>query len=176
VNRLRSHICAFGADQRGVAAIETALITSLFAIATLNVIDVGRYAYVRMEADLATQAGAEAALVTCDAQHVPATQACPNLNSAVTTAIRGTSLGAAVGLNGAITEGYYCVTSAGVLVYASTVSSPPANCSGFGNAAGKPALYLQVRTRYAYAPIFPGLTVAQTFPTSVQKTAWMRML
>jgi Flp pilus assembly protein TadG len=176
VSRLTSLLRRFRRDERGIAAVEAALITSVFAIAAMNVIDVGRYAYVRMEAELATQAGAEAALVTCDAQHVPATQACPNLNTAVTTAIHGTSLGSAVALNGAIGEGYYCVNASGALVYASDLSSPPANCAGFGNAAGKPALYLQVRTRYAYTPIFPGLTVTKALPASIQKTAWMRML
>jgi Flp pilus assembly protein TadG len=164
----------FRRDERGVAAVEMALITGVFAVATMNAVEVGRYAYVLMEAEQATQTGAEAALVTCDAQHVPATQACPNLNGAVTTAIHGTSLGSAVSLNGAIGEGYYCVNASGALVFASDLSSKPANCSAFGNASVAPALYLQVRTRYAYAPIFPGLTVVKS--TSIQKTAWMRML
>jgi Flp pilus assembly protein TadG len=176
VSSLTSHLQRYLRDERGVAAIEMAMITSIFAVAAMNAIDVGRYAYVLMEAELATQAGAEAALVTCDAQHVPATQACPNLNSAVTTAIGGTTLGSAVSLNGAIGEGYYCVNAAGALVLAGNVNSKPADCSAFGAAAGTPALYLQVRTRYAYKAIFPGLTVAQAFPASVQKTAWMRML
>jgi Flp pilus assembly protein TadG len=171
---IRSALHRFRRDERGVAAVEMALITSVFAVATMNAVEVGRYAYVLMEAEQATQTGAEAALVTCDAQHVPATQACPNLSNAVTTAIHGTSLGSAVSLNGAIGEGYYCVNTFGALAYASDVNSKPATCSAFGNAGSAPALYLQVRTRYAYAPIFPGLTVVQA--SSIQKTAWMRML
>jgi Flp pilus assembly protein TadG len=163
-------------DERGVAAIETALITGVFAVAMMNAVDVGRYAYVLMETEQATQVGAQAALVACDAQHVPATQSCPNLNSAVTTAIHGTSLGSAVTLNGAITEGYYCINGSGALVYASNISSKPADCSGFGSPGLSPALYLQVHTSYAYAPIFPGLSIAKAFPKSIQKTSWMRML
>jgi Flp pilus assembly protein TadG len=167
----------FRRDERGVAAIEAAFVTSAFAIAMLNAVEVGRYAYILMEADQATQVGAQAALVACDAQHVPATQSCPNLSTAVTTAIQGTTLGSNMSLNGAITEGYYCLNAAGALVFASNVSSKPANCSSaVGNANLSPVLYLQVHTRYAYAPMFPGLTVAQAFPKSVQKTAWMRML
>lgn len=166
----------FRRDERGVAAIETSLIIGVFSVAMMNAVDVGRYAYILMEAEQATEVGAQAALNACDAQHVPATQSCPNLTSAVTTAIQGTSLGSAVSLNGAITEGYYCVNAAGALVYASDVSSKPSDCSGFGSPGTRPGLYLQVHTQYAYAPIFPGLTVAKTFPKSVQKTSWMRML
>jgi Flp pilus assembly protein TadG len=163
-------------NERGVAAIEAALIISVFAIAMLNAVDVGRYAYILMEAEQATQVGAQAALVACDAQHVPATQSCPTLTSAVTTAIQGTTLGPKMGLNGAITEGYYCVNNTGALAFVSDVSVKPGNCAAVGNSSLTPVLYLQVHTQYTYAPMFPGLTVAQTFPTAVQKTAWMRML
>jgi Flp pilus assembly protein TadG len=173
---LRPFLRRFRRDERGIAAIEAAFITSAFSIAMLNAVEVGRYAYIQMEADQATQVGAQAALVACDAKHVPATQSCPNLNSAVTTAIQGTTLGTDMSLNGAITEGYYCINAAGALVSVSDISSKPANCSAVGNSTLNPVLYLQVHTRYAYAPMFPGLTVAQAFPKSVLKTAWMRML
>lgn len=176
MTRLARHIRAFRRDDRGIAAVEAALITSVFAIATMNAVEVGRYAYVRMEAEMATQAGAQAALVACDAEHVPATTACPGLNAAVATAIQGTSLGSAVTLNGAISEGYYCLNASGALVFASDLSSKPSNCSAVGNWAGRPALYLQVRTRYTYQPMFPGLTIVRTFPALIQKTSWMRML
>jgi len=163
-------------DERGMAAVEMALITSVFAVAMMNAVEVGRYAYILMETEQATQVGAQAALVACDAQHVPATQACPSLTSAVTTAVQGTSLGSAVSLNGAIAEGYYCLNASNALVYASDVNSKPANCAAFGNSGLSPALYLQVKTRYTYAPMFRGMTIAQSFPTAIQKTAWMRML
>jgi len=173
---LRRFIRRFRHDERGVAAFGAALITSVFAIATLNTVEIGRYAYILMEANLATQAGAQAALVACDSEHVPATTVCPNLKTAVVTAIQGTSLGTAVTLSGPIAEGYYCLNGSGALVYASGVSAKPSNCAAFGNWAGRPALYLQVGTRYAYAPMFPGLTIAKAFPASIEKTSWMRML
>jgi len=163
-------------DERGVAAIEASIIISVFAIAMMNAVEVGRYAYILMEAEQATEVGAQAALVACDTQHVPATQSCPNLASAVTTAIQGTTLGSAMTLNGAITEGYYCLNNTGALAFVSDISTKPGNCAAVGNSSLSPVLYLQVHTQYTYAPMFPGLTVAQTFPTAVQKTAWMRML
>jgi Flp pilus assembly protein TadG len=166
----------FGADQRGMAAVEMSLISGVFAVALFNAIEVGRYAYILMEAEQATQAGAEAALVTCDAQHVPATSNCPALDTAVTTAVQGTSLGTHVTLNGAISEGYYCLNASNALVYAADVSSKPSDCSAYGNAGLAPVLYLQVHTSYTYAPIFTGFTIGSTFPTAIQKTSWMRML
>jgi Flp pilus assembly protein TadG len=165
----------FGRDRRGVAAVESALITSVFTVALFNAIDVGRYAYVLMETEQATQAGAQAAFVTCDASHVPATTSCPDLSSAVTAAIHGTSLGTAVSLKGAVGEGYYCLNAAGSLVRASDVSSKPSDCSAYGSSAIAPVLYLQVNTTYAYQPMFGSFSIAKNFPTPVTKTAWMRM-
>jgi len=166
----------FGADQRGVAAVEMSLVTGVFAVALFNAVEVGRYAYVLMEAGQATQAGAEAAFVACDSQHVPATQNCPSLNSAVTAAIQGTSLGNKVSLNGAISEGYYCLDPSNQLVFAASASSKPSDCSSVGSPTLQPVLYLQVHTTYTYAPILAGFTIGSRFPTSIQKTAWMRML
>ena len=176
MSRFLRHMRRFGADARGVAAVEMSLITGIFAVALFNAVEVGRYAYIVMEAEQATQAGARAAYVACDSQHVPATQNCPGLDSAVAAAIHGTSLGTQVSLNGAVSEGYYCLNSANALVLAGDLSSKPADCSAQGQSSLSPVLYLQVHTTYTYAPIFTGFTIAQTFPTSVQKTAWMRML
>lgn len=163
------------ADERGVAAVEMSLVTGVFALAMLNAVEVGRYAYVLMEAGQATQAGAEAAYVTCDSNHLPATVNCPSLDSAVTTAIQSTSLGAHVTVNGAITEGYYCLNGSGALVYASDVNHKPADCSAYGEAALSPALYLQVPTTYTFTPMFSTFTMGSSLPHTIQKTAWMRM-
>jgi Flp pilus assembly protein TadG len=176
VTGLRRHMRRFGGDQRGVAAVEMSLITGIFAVALFNAIEVGRYAYILMEAEQATQAGAEAAYVACDAQHVPATVNCNGLNAAVTAAIHGTSLGTNVSLNGSIAEGYYCLDSHNALVFASDLNSKPSDCSAQGQATLQPALYLQVSTTYTYAPIFSGFTIGGAFPTGVTRTAWMRML
>lgn len=176
MTRLGGHIRRFGADERGIAAVEASLITGIFAVALFNAIEVGRYAYIQMETTQATQAGAEAALVACDDQHVPATTNCAGLSTAVTTAVQGTSLGTHITLNGAISEGYYCLNNLNKLVFAAALNAKPSDCSAFGNSSLQPVLYLQVRTAYTYAPIFTGLTIGQTFPTAVRKTAWMRML
>ena len=172
----RPIIRRFGADERGVAAVEMSLIAGFFTVALFNAMELGRYAYIVAEAHEATQVGAQAAFVACDAQHVPATVNCPDLNTAVTTAIRSTSLGSRVALNGAIDEGYYCLNASNALVYASDVNSKPANCSAFGNAGLTPVLYLRVHTTYSYTPLLRGMTIASSFPATIRKTSWMRML
>lgn len=161
-------------DARGVAAVEMSLVTGVFTLAMLNAVEVGRYAYILMESGQATQAGAQAAYVACDSNHVPATVNCPSLDQAVTTAAQSTSLGAHISV-AAIDEGYYCLDATNALVYASDVSNKPSDCSAYGQAALSPVLYLQVHTSYAFTPIFGSFTVGSSLPASIQKTAWMRM-
>jgi hypothetical protein len=143
----------------------------------MNAADVGRYAYETSEVNAAAQAGAEAALVTCDLDHTPATLNCPGLNSAVSTAIQTTPLGSQVTLNGALAEGYYCLDATGALKSVAAADAKPSDCSALGNPApgATPALYLQVRVTYPFQPLFPGLTVARSFAASIDRTAWMRM-
>jgi Flp pilus assembly protein TadG len=175
VNRLSALLRRLRRDERGVAAVEMALVTGFFCVAIFNAVEVGRYAYILMEAGQATQAGAQAAYVACDSNHLPATENCPALTPAVTTAIQSTTLGAAIALNGPVTEGYYCLDASNALVYVAPVDAKPGDCSDVGQPALTPALYLQVATTYSFTPIFDGLTVGSTFPASVRKTAWMRM-
>jgi Flp pilus assembly protein TadG len=175
VTRLTAFIRRLRRDERGVAAVEMALIGSLFCVALLNAVDVGRYAYLRTEVATATQIGAQAALVACDPAHLPATVNCPELNGAVATAIHGTSLGSGVGLSGAVAEAYYCLNASGVLTYAADLDHKPADCGAFGVAAAKPVLYLRLNTTYAYVSLFGTLSVAKTFPATITRSAWMRM-
>jgi Flp pilus assembly protein TadG len=161
----------------GVAAIEMALIGGLFFIGMMNATDVGRYAYEASEVNAAAQAGAQAALKACDVAHTPATINCPGLQSAVTTAIQTTPLAANLTIDGAITEGYYCLDAQNNLQLAGPAGSEPANCSGVANAnpQAAPTLYLQVPVTYTFRPLFPNLTIAQTFAPAIKRTAWMRM-
>jgi TadE-like protein len=180
------------ADPRGVAGIEFALTGGLLVIGLLNAVDVGLYAYKRMEVENSAEAGAQAAWKTCgDAKlkgynPLPATQNCTvangavtDLNSAITTAIQATSLGTAVSLySGYPTEAYYCVNASNALQLVGPVtSSPPADCSAAGNPATSPSDYLQVQVTYPYQPLFPGLisVMSTSGISSITKTSWMRM-
>ena len=163
-------------DVRGVAAIEFSLIAVLLVVALLNTVDVARYFYMTMEVQNAAQIAGQAAWKTCDVSHLPATTNCPGLNHAITGAIQASSLGSGVTLaNGSPSEGYYCVNRSGSLVYVSSVSSKPSNCSSVGSASDQPGDYIQVQVSYAYAPLFPGVSVGGTLTTPVTSTALMRL-
>jgi Flp pilus assembly protein TadG len=167
----------FGRDQRGIAAVEVAMVVGLFAVGGMNATDVGRYAYQTSQVNAAAQAGAEAALNTCDLAHTPATLNCAGLVPAVTAGVQSTTLGTQVTIDGAVSEGWYCLDTSGTLQLAGTASSKPADCSGISAPAANatPSLYMQVPVTYPFQPLFPGLTLAQTFTSAIKRTAWMRM-
>jgi Flp pilus assembly protein TadG len=173
---IASKLAAWRSERSGSAAIELAVIGSILAVAAMNAAEVGRYAVYSNAVGSATQAGAEAALVACDTAHTPATTNCPNLTTAVTTAIQGTALGTQVSLSGPITEGFYCLNGSNQLVYMADVSNQPADCSSVGQPTLRSVLYLQVSTTYAYQAMFPQLTMVRAFPQAITRTSWMRML
>lgn len=159
--------------QDGVAAVEMSLIGVLFFGALINAVEIGRYGLTLMQLNNAAQAGVAAAYHACDAAHLPATQNCPALATAVATALQGTTLGSDVALEGQLAEGWYCVTATKTLQYVAEPLSRPADCSAASNPTGTPGLYLSVQAKYAYTPIFPG-TLAASFTSPLKRTAMAR--
>ena len=163
-------------DQRGVAALEFALMAGTFIMGMLSTVDVARWYYDRMEVENAAQAGAQAAWSTCDTTELPATTNCPGFNSAVTSSVQSTSLGTSVSLrSGSPSEGYYCVDTNGVLQYVSGVSSRPSNCSSVGSASDQPGDYVKIETTFTYAPLFTGISIGGLLPTSITANSMMRL-
>lgn len=166
----------FRRDARGTAAVEFAFTALFLCVGVLNAVDLGLYEYKRMEVENAAQVGAQAAWKTCYGA-LPATQNCAALNGTITTAIRSTSLGNAVSLvSGYPTEGYYCANTSGVLQLVGSLSNRPTDCSAAGNSGTSPGDYLQVSVTFAYAPLFPGVTVMGAWGiSSISMTSWMRL-
>ena len=174
--RLARRIREIRADERGVAAVEFSLYVIFLSLALVNVTDTSIYIYQRMQAENATQAAAEAAYKACNWSQLPATVNCPGLTNAINNAVQGTSLGTRVSLvSGSPSEGYYCVNSSNALQYVSGVSSQPADCTAAGMPSLQPGDYIQVQTTFPYAPMFPGLSVASSFTTPINRTAMMRL-
>lgn len=165
----------FRTAEDGVAAIEMSLIGVVFAGVLVNAVEIARYGMTVMELNNAAQAGVAAANHTCDSAHLPATENCPAMPSAVAAALGSTSLGQTVAQGSELTEGWYCVTTANTLQYVSAPGSKPADCSGVPNTGGLPGLYLTVQVQYTYEPIFPG-TLTQTFAGTLKRTAMARFL
>ncbi len=167
----------FARNERGVAAVEMAMIGGLLTGALMNVAEVGRYAYLATEVSAASQAAAQAAIITCSTDKTPVTTNCPAVAAAITTALRGTSLGDHVSLvTGGMTEGWYCLRGDGTQVWISAAADKPANCLAAGEPNVLPTLYLSLQATYDYEPMFPGLTIVQSFPAQIRRTSWMRML
>jgi hypothetical protein len=160
----------------GLATIEFGFIASFLAVAVLNVADLAMFSYQKLEANNATQMGAQAVWSTCDLNHIPATVKCSGMNDAITRSIQSTSLGTAVSLSsGYPSEGYYCVNSTGSLQRMSDVSSPPADCTAAGSSTTGPSDYVVIQTSYTYTPLFTGISVGSLLPSSIVTTSWVRL-
>lgn len=165
----------FASDERGAAAVEFALIGLALIIGFLNMIDIGRYAYSRMEVADAAQVGGQAIWKACGVSNVPATINCPGMTSALTTGVQSTSLGSQVSVaSGYPTEGWYCVDGAGALTYVSAAATNPGNCAAVDSPA-LPGDYVVIKTTYAYSVLFSGLSVAAALPSSITSTTYMRV-
>jgi Flp pilus assembly protein TadG len=174
-SRLARKAEAAWADQRGVAAVEFGLFAVFLFVALANVADVSIYIYQQMQVENATQVAAQAASKTCSTK-LPATTNCPALLTAVQNALQSTSLGTAVTLQtGSPTEGYYCISTSNALLYVSDVSSKPADCTAAGMPALKPGDYIQIQTTFTYKSLFQRLSVASTFPTPINRAAFLRL-
>jgi Flp pilus assembly protein TadG len=176
--RFRNGVRNFHGDTRAVASVEFAMVSLAFITGVLNAVDIGRYAFQRVQVENAAYSGAQAAWKACSDQTtmLPATQNCAGLTSAVAAGIHSTSLGTAVALTSTgVTEGYYCVNASNALQYVGSVSSKPANCSAAGNANVAPADYIQVPVTFSYKPLFPVSVMTARGATTITKTSWMRL-
>ena len=172
----KTRLSALVKDVRGLAAIEFGFIAVFLSVATLNVADLAMFFFQKLEANNATQMGAQAAWATCDLNHIPATVKCPGMNAAITRSIQSTSLGSAIALSGGYpAEAYYCINSSGSLQRMSDVSSPPADCTAAGSSTTGPADYVVIQTSYTYTPVFTGMSVGSLLPSTIVSTSWVRL-
>jgi Flp pilus assembly protein TadG len=147
----------------GNVLIEFAFVAPIFVVLIVNILDFSTLIWDQMEVDYSSQMGAQAAYKTCSTGPLPAesTSNCPNLSTQVTTAIQSTSLGTAVTLaTGSPSEIYYCVSGTTLQSVATYPSSPPTDCTAYGNAGVTPGDYLEVDVTYSYSPSFAGLSLA----------------
>jgi|EndMetStandDraft_5_1072996.scaffolds.fasta_scaffold211351_2 Flp pilus assembly protein TadG len=166
-------------DDCGAATVEFALVTGTLVSLMLNGIEIGRYYFIRMEVQNATQMAVQAVWKICDtASENPVTVRCSGRTSAITRGLQSTTLGNNVTLaTGYPTEAYYCTsTSTGALQNVGAVTSArPADCTAAGSSTDIPGNYLIVRGEYTYAPLFRGITIGTSLPTNIQATSTMRM-
>lgn len=174
-------------DTRGAAAVEFVLWLAVLVVPLLSAVDLGVYAFQRMQLEAAGQAGAQAAWHLCDSSaKLPATKNCANLATTITQAAQTTSLGTNVTVAaGYPLEGYFCANSSQALLPAGTgmtwtvgqtPPTKPANCSAVvSGSKTAPGDYIQVKVSYAYSPVFPAVSIASLLTTPITRTAWTRL-
>jgi hypothetical protein len=169
-------LARFAAAAEGAAAVEMALVGSIMAGALMNVAELGRYAYTTTQVINASQAGVHMAIARCAADKTPVTLRCPGVEDLVTSAIRSTSLGSAVTVQGDLEEAWYCVGEDGDLEEIATVAeTKPRDCEEAGEKDRIPGLYLTVEVAHTFEPLFPGLTLVENFPETIVRSARMRL-
>lgn len=175
--KIFAQVRRYRSDQSGAAAAEFALVLILLAIPILNVVDFALYAWNRMQVDNAAQVAAQAAWAACiPPTFLPATNNCPGMAAAITTAAQSTSLGTGITVT-STAENYYCVnTTTNALVTVGTFpGTKPADCSSVGSANDTPGDYVNVTVSYTYTSVFPGATIVSLLTTPVVRQAWMRL-
>lgn len=175
-------IRAYFRNQRGAAAVEFAVLLTLFTLTLPSVIDLGIYAYDAMQVKNSAQMGVQAVWAACN--QLPATDstACSTAQTALNAAVARTTLGSNVSVSN-VTEGYYCTNSTGALTANGTTgnfatalaSTPPATCPT-GSLTSYPGDYIWVTVSYTYTPVFSHASVASLLGTTITSTAWMRLL
>jgi hypothetical protein len=188
IQNATSRLAVFLRSCHGAAAAELAILVPVLTLPLLNIVDLGYYAYQRMQVGNAALAGAEEARSFCNAGKVPATSttACPGFSVDEAIAINSTSMGSNVALvSGYPLEGYYCTLTTGALQLVGTtgtIGSPPSgapsDCSGVAGASAPgaaPGDYIQVQVTYTYTSVFPGMTVAALLPGTITQTSWSRL-
>ena len=177
-------IRAYVRERRGAAAVEFALTLGLFTIALPSVVDLGIYAYDTMQVQNSAQMGVQAAWASCNRVPVTDSSVCPNASSALTAAVAKTALGSAVTTTtSSVSEGYYCLSSGalsqvgnlGTFASGNDLASKNSGVPTCSDGSG-PGEYIKATVSYAYTPVFANASVGSLLGTSIQSTAWMRLL
>lgn len=176
---------ALAHDTRGAAAAEMAIWITVLVPALLSVVDIGFYAYQRLQVELAAQAGAQAVRLACKDASAPVTAHCATLTSAVASAIASTQLNTTVTLaSGYPSEGYYCVDGSEKLVRvgtSGTVGAPPTKPAPFTcetvvtGSTSSPGTYVLVAVQHTYTPFFTGVSAAELLPSTITASARLRL-
>lgn len=175
----KSPLRQFLMETRGAAAAEFVLWLGVLIVPLLSAVDLGVYAFQRMQTQIAAQAAVQYIWQKCDPNlgGVPAFSKCSDLSlTAITSAARSTSLGSNVDVS-SIKEGTACPTSGDAPQWVGTPSTaigtaPVPEACPLGSV--KPD-YVTVTVSYTYAPVFTGLSVGSLLTTPIVQTAWMRM-
>lgn len=169
MRRVLGRMGRFGADQGGAAAVEFALWLGISLWPLLNVIDLGLYAYDRVQVENGAQMAVQAVSTACG-QLVPppVLTNCSNvsgytMSSLMSARAQGTSLGTLV----TVSSRYEC--NAGTVTVNSGGGANPTCPSSSGD-------YVGANVTFTYQPLFKAVTVTSLFGTTITRTFWMKVI
>jgi len=147
-------------DQRGVAAIETAIVIPILALSAVCVGDLGRCALQRTWVSYAASAGAEYAVANADS----------SFNASKITAAATASTGPAGGIsiNPDPSEFYGCATATGV-----AASTQGATCPSITSTGGTAGKYVSVTATMPFSAMFSAAGIS--YPSTLTATAMVRI-
>jgi Flp pilus assembly protein TadG len=151
-----SSLKRFPRDQRGVAAVELAIVTPILVLGVLCVGDLGRFALQKTWVTYAASAGAEYAV----AHGFNAT--------AITTAATSAAPVGGISVSPAPSEFYGCATATGV-----TASTQGAICPSNTSTGGTAGKYVSVTATMPFAPMFSEAGIS--YPSTLTATAEVRI-
>lgn len=168
----------FGPDEDGAAAVEFALWLGVALWPLLNVIDVGFYAYDRVQVENGAQMAVQAVSTSCGQLTAPPVLTnCTAVSGVAPTTLmtnraQSTSLGTQVTLSAA----YECQATSSTTVTVTKVPStaPAPTCPGTsGSYSGD---YIGATVTFTYQPLFNAVTVTSILGTTITRTYWMRVV
>lgn len=173
----------FHRREDGAAAAEMAIWAAALIPIVFGIVDLANFAFKKMQVNEAAQAAAQRAWLLCNTNATLPVKNCTGLLEAMKGAAQATGLGTAVTVS-ATSDGYYCANSFSALVLVGTAGNlatlptkpSPFTCNSVttGSTAA-PGEYVLVTTTYTFAPAFGGISFSALLPTTVTRTAWLRL-
>jgi Flp pilus assembly protein TadG len=164
---------AYVRSEDGVSAVEFAIWTAVLAPMLVSVIDLGIYAYDKVQVANASQSAVQAgwAYWNANCTSLATTTACDTANSsgfstAVKRAIPQASalrVTAPASVVPGSSEGSYCANTSGKLV---TTGCPTGWVKGY---------YYALTVTYTYHALFGSASVASLLPATISQTSWTRL-
>jgi Flp pilus assembly protein TadG len=162
-----SSLKRFRCDQRGVAAVELAIVIPILTVSALCAGDLGRFALQKTWVTYGASAGAEYAVAhgfSATKTNCPATST--SLDPITCAAI--SAAGNGISVSPAPSEFYGCATATGV-----TTSTQGATCPSTTSTGGTAGQYVSVKATMPFSAMFSAAGIS--YPSTLTATAVVRI-
>lgn len=153
-------------SESGAAAVEFAVWLLVLAYPMVNVVDLGLYAYQRMELQNSAQMAVQSAFNTCSQKFAtPVFSKCNAANSnagAGTTAVSNGAHSTSLGTSVSVTDTSECLDN---VIQSGAQTTCPTSSGD----------YVGVTASYSFTPLFRLASITSLLPATIAQTHWIRM-